>query len=115
MDRSFLQRDGWLPDEMERRSEAIIYAYWWFRLGSIHPSIFLKSGTKVLQKADGMMVESVKHIDVDKGSLIFLLLFSKPEDRKGLEQRDKMPKMGRKSAGAHGPNQSNKQPRSLPT
>jgi len=83
-------------------------------LGSIHPSIFLKSGTKVLQKADGMMVESVKHIDVDKGSLIFLLLFSKPEDRKGLEQRDKMPKMG-KSAGAHGPNKSNKQPRSLPT
>jgi len=75
MDRSFLQRDGWLPDEMERRSEAIIYAYWWFRLGSIHPSIFLKSGSKVLQKADGMMVESVKHIDVDKGSLIFLFLF----------------------------------------
>ena len=82
---------------------------------SIHPSIFLKSGTKVLQKADGMMVESVKHIDVDKGSLMFLFLFLKPEDRKGLEQRDKMPKMGRKSAGAHGPNQSNKQPRSLPT
>ena len=79
------------------------------------PSIFLKSGTKVLQKADGMMVESVKHIDVDKGSLMFLFLFLKPEDRKGLEQRDKMPKMGRKSAGAHGPNQSNKQPRCIPT